>query len=293
MPHFQKIGIYANNGTSHVRSAITKLEASLDDFGCGVFFEKTSSANVGISKDATLSIDDFCAEIDLCVVVGGDGSMLSACRKMAFSKVPLLGVNLGRLGFLTDISPNEIENLFFPVLKGDFKSSTRFLLEASVFRNSRLIGADIAVNDIALHPGMAVKMMSFELNVDGEFVYSQSSDGLIVASPTGSTAYSLSAGGPLVYPTLNAMVVVPMNPHTLSSRPIVLDSASVIDITVSETNKLNPVVTCDGQNDIVTMPGDVITISRYKDEITLIHPQNSNFYDACRSKLGWGSKLSS
>ena len=293
MPHFQKIGIYANNGTSHVRSAITKLEASLDDFGCGVFFEKTSSANVGISKDATLSIDDFCAEIDLCVVVGGDGSMLSACRKMAFSKVPLLGVNLGRLGFLTDISPNEIENLFFPVLKGDFKSSTRFLLEASVYRNSRLIGADIAVNDIALHPGMAVKMMSFELNVDGEFVYSQSSDGLIVASPTGSTAYSLSAGGPLVYPTLNAMVVVPMNPHTLSSRPIVLDSASVIDITVSETNKLNPVVTCDGQNDIVTMPGDVITISRYKDEITLIHPENSNFYDACRSKLGWGSKLSS
>ena len=293
MPHFQKIGIYANNGTSHVRSAITKLEASLDDFGCGVFFEKTSSTNVGISKDTTLSIDDFCAEIDLCVVVGGDGSMLSACRKMAFSKVPLLGVNLGRLGFLTDISPNEIENLFFPVLEGDFKSSTRFLLEASVYRNSRLIGADIAVNDIALHPGMAVKMMSFELNVDGEFVYSQSSDGLIVASPTGSTAYSLSAGGPLVYPTLNAMVVVPMNPHTLSSRPIVLDSASVIDITVSETNKLNPVVTCDGQNDIVTMPGDVITISRYKDEITLIHPQNSNFYDACRSKLGWGSKLSS
>lgn len=293
MPHFQKIGIYANNGTSHVRSAITKLEASLDDFGCGVFFEKTSSTNVGISKDTTLSIDDFCAEIDLCVVVGGDGSMLSACRKMAFSKVPLLGVNLGRLGFLTDISPNEIENLFFPVLKGDFKSSTRFLLEASVYRNSRLIGADIAVNDIALHPGMAVKMMSFELNVDGEFVYSQSSDGLIVASPTGSTAYSLSAGGPLVYPTLNAMVVVPMNPHTLSSRPIVLDSTSVIDITVSETNKLNPVVTCDGQNDIVTMPGDVITISRYKDEITLIHPQNSNFYDACRSKLGWGSKLSS
>ena len=293
MPYFQKIGIYANNGTSHVRSAITKLEASLDDFGCGVFFEKTSSTNVGISKDTTLSIDDFCAEIDLCVVVGGDGSMLSACRKMAFSKVPLLGVNLGRLGFLTDISPNEIENLFFPVLKGDFKSSTRFLLEASVYRNSRLIGADIAVNDIALHPGMAVKMMSFELNVDGEFVYSQSSDGLIVASPTGSTAYSLSAGGPLVYPTLNAMVVVPMNPHTLSSRPIVLDSTSVIDITVSETNKLNPVVTCDGQNDIVTMPGDVITISRYKDEITLIHPQNSNFYDACRSKLGWGSKLSS
>ena len=293
MPHFQKIGIYANNGTSHVRSAITKLEASLDDFGCGVFFEKTSSTNVGISKETTLSIDDFCTEIDLCVVVGGDGSMLSACRKMAFSKVPLLGVNLGRLGFLTDISPNEIENLFFPVLKGDFKSSTRFLLEASVYRNSRLIGADIAVNDIALHPGMAVKMMSFELNVDGEFVYSQSSDGLIVASPTGSTAYSLSAGGPLVYPTLNAMVVVPMNPHTLSSRPIVLDSASVIDITVSETNKLNPVVTCDGQNDIVTMPGDVITISRYKDEITLIHPQNSNFYDACRSKLGWGSKLSS
>ena len=139
MPYFQKIGIYANNGTSHVRSAITKLEASLDDFGCGVFFEKTSSINVGISKDKTLSIDDFCAEVDLCVVVGGDGSMLSACRKMAFSKVPLLGVNLGRLGFLTDISPNEIENLFFPVLKGDFKSSTRLNLVSIVCNHTTVM----------------------------------------------------------------------------------------------------------------------------------------------------------
>ena len=139
---------------------------------------------------------------------------------------------------------------------------------------------------------MAVKMMSFELNVDGEFVYSQSSDGLIVASPTGSTAYALSAGGPLVYPTLNAIVVVPMNPHTLSSRPIVLESSSVLQIMVSDVNKLNPIVTCDGQTDLSTHPGDLITISRHKNEVTLIHPKDSNFYDACRSKLGWGNKLS-
>jgi NAD+ kinase len=292
MSHFKKIGIYAKNRTSSVISAIKKLEKSLESLGCNIFFEKTSGLQLGIKRDTFLEIDSFCDEIDLCIVVGGDGSMLSACRRIAHANVPLLGVNLGRLGFLTDISPSEIDNLILPVLSGNYKSTTRFLLEVSVQRQSIQIGNEIAVNDIALHPGMAVKMMSFELNVDGEFVYSQSSDGLIVASPTGSTAYALSAGGPLVYPTLNAIVVVPMNPHTLSSRPIVLESSSVLQIIVSDVNKLNPVITCDGQTDLSTHPGDLITISRHKNEVTLIHPKDINFYDACRSKLGWGNKLS-
>jgi len=290
---FSHISLSTSSKDSRVLPIASQVYEILNNAGIKVSFDNSLLDLQRKLKKRSNSEAYIVKNSQLLIAIGGDGTMLNCSRRYGSQGIPILGINLGKVGFLTDISPNEIENLFFPVLKGDFKSSTRFLLEASVYRNSRLIGADIAVNDIALHPGMAVKMMSFELNVDGEFVYSQSSDGLIVASPTGSTAYSLSAGGPLVYPTLNAMVVVPMNPHTLSSRPIVLDSASVIDITVSETNKLNPVVTCDGQNDIVTMPGDVITISRYKDEITLIHPQNSNFYDACRSKLGWGSKLSS
>ena len=134
-------------------------------------------------------------------------------------------------------------------------------------------------------------MMTFELYVDSEFVYSQRSDGLIVATPTGSTAYALSAGGPLLFPELDAIVVVPLNPHTLNSRPIALHGSAQIELRVSSRNELQPILTCDGQNDIVTEPGDVITVARHDNNILLIHPKDNNFYGVCRSKLGWGSRL--
>jgi NAD+ kinase len=160
-----------------------------------------------------------------------------------------------------------------------------------VTRNGTEIGTGTAVNDIVMHPGMSVRMMAFELYVDGEFVYSQRSDGLIVSTPTGSTAYALSAGGPLLFPELDAMVVVPLNPHTLSSRPIVLHGGANIEIRVSSKNELHPLITCDGHNDFSTEPGDVIRIKKHANDILLIHPKDNNFYGVCRSKLGWGSRL--
>ena len=217
--------------------------------------------------------------------------MLSACRKMAAFGIPLLGINRGRLGFLTDISPDEIEQRVLPVLQGEYKQTKRFLLETSVTRNGVEIGKGTAVNDIVLHPGMSVRMMTFELYVDGQFVYSQRSDGLIVATPTGSTAYALSAGGPLLFPELDAIVVVPLNPHTLSSRPVVLNGSAQIEIRVSSRNELHPLITCDGHNDFGTEPGDIITINKHSNDILLIHPKDNNFYGVCRSKLGWGSRL--
>jgi NAD+ kinase len=210
---------------------------------------------------------------------------------MADCGIPLLGINRGRLGFLTDISPDEIEQRVWPVLQGQYKQTKRFLLETSVTRNGVEIGKGTAVNDIVLHPGMSVRMMTFELYVDGEFVYSQRSDGLIVATPTGSTAYALSAGGPLLFPELDAMVVVPLNPHTLSSRPIVLHGDAQIEVRVSSRNELHPLITCDGHNDIGTEPGDIISIKKHPNDILLIHPKDNNFYQVCRSKLGWGSRL--
>jgi NAD+ kinase len=217
--------------------------------------------------------------------------MLSASRKMASLGIPLLGINRGRLGFLTDISPDEIEARVLSVLQGEYKQTRRFMLETEVTRNGELIGNGTAVNDIAMHPGMSARMMTFELYVDNEFVYSQRSDGLIVATPTGSTAYALSAGGPLLVPELDAIVVVPLNPHTLSSRPIALQGSAQIEVRVSTRNELQPVLTCDGQNDIATKPGDIITIKRHANDILLIHPKDNNFYSVCRSKLGWGSRL--
>jgi NAD+ kinase len=254
-------------------------------------YEEQTANMVDRAVDKTLPIAQFSGEIDLGIVVGGDGSMLSASRKMASLGIPLLGINRGKLGFLTDISPDEIEARVLTVLSGEYKQTRRFMLETSVTRNGKIIGTGTALNDIVLHPGMSVRMMTFELYVDGEFVYSQRSDGLIVATPTGSTAYALSAGGPLLFPELDAMVVVPLNPHTLSSRPIALHGSAQIELKVSTRNELRPLITCDGHNDIVTEPGDVITIQKHAHDILLIHPKDNNFYGVCRSKLGWGSRL--
>jgi NAD+ kinase len=256
-----------------------------------VVYEQKTAKLVDWTVEHALALDDFLAAIDLVIVVGGDGSILSACRKIASSDVPLLGINLGRLGFLTDITPDEIEDRVLAVLTGEFKQTERFMLNTSISRNGSVIGSGTALNDVVLHPGMSVRMMEFELYVDGEFVYSQRSDGLIVATPTGSTAYALSAGGPLICPELDAMVCVPLNPHTLSSRPIVLHGDSEIEIRVNSKHELHPSVTCDGQDDLLTEPGDTIRIQKHQHAISLIHPKDNNFYKVSRSKLGWGSRL--
>jgi NAD+ kinase len=291
MAHFQRIGLLGNLDLPAVKESLYKLERFLVSQDREVVYEEQTANLVDRAVDKTLSITQFSGEIDLGIVVGGDGSMLSASRKMASLGIPLLGINRGKLGFLTDISPDEVEARVLPVLLGEYKQTRRSMLETSVTRNGNVIGTGTALNDIVLHPGMSVRMMTFELYVDNEFVYSQRSDGLIVATPTGSTAYALSAGGPLLFPELDAMVVVPLNPHTLSSRPIALHGRAQIELRVSERNKLHPLITCDGQNDIVTEPGDLIKIQKHAHDILLVHPKDNNFYRVCRSKLGWGSRL--
>jgi NAD+ kinase len=291
MDYFQRIGLLSSIDAEEVKQSIQKLALFLKAQGRDVIYEKKTSELVGWQVEKSLEIKEFIESIDLVVVIGGDGSILSACRKIASSNVPLLGINLGRLGFLTDITPDEIELRVAPVLAGEFKQTERFMLSTSITRNGREIGTGTALNDVVLHPGMSVRMMEFELYVDGEFVYSQRSDGLIVATPTGSTAYALSAGGPLICPEIDAMVCVPLNPHTLSSRPIVLHGDSEIEIRVNSKHELHPSVTCDGQDDLMTEPGDKILIKKHQHIISLIHPKDNNFYKVSRSKLGWGSRL--
>ena len=291
MSHFQRIGLLGSLNVPEVKESIRKLEEFLRSQNREVIYETNTASLIDWEVEQCLSLADFLSAIDLAIVVGGDGSMLTMCRQIASSNVPLLGINRGRLGFLTDISPDEIEARVKPVLEGQYKQSKRFMLSTSVTRDGVEIGSETALNDVVLHPGMSVRMMAFELYVDGEFVYSQRSDGLIVATPTGSTAYALSAGGPLLFPELDAMVVVPLNPHTLSSRPIALHGSARIEIRVSSRNELQPLVTCDGHNDLRTEPGDIISIYKHPDAISLIHPKDHNFYSVCRSKLGWGSRL--
>lgn len=231
---------------------------------------------------------------DLVIVVGGDGSLLNAAHAVAESNIPVIGINRGTLGFLTDISPDDFEKAIFAVLQGEYQEEKRFMLNACVQTETEIRPVGIALNDIVLYAGEMARMIEFELKIDGNFVYSQRSDGLIMATPTGSTAYALSGGGPILHPSLEAIVLVPMHPHTLTSRPIVINSHSHLELRVAKgKSTLNPGVSCDGQSLITLAPGEKLLVKRQEKPLRLIHPKDHDYYQTLRTKLEWGSQLKS
>lgn len=291
MAEFSRIGLIGRLGSNTAIYSLKRLIHFLQKQGCEVVLEEETASMLPDQLNQTVEKNELGHNCDLVIVVGGDGSLLGAARALARFNVPLLGVNRGRLGFLTDITPEEIETKVADVLAGKYMMESRFLLDMSVSRQGKLVGGGDALNDVVIHPGQFIRMIEFELYIDGQFVYSQRSDGLIVSTPTGSTAYALSGGGPIMHPKLDAIVLVPMNPHTLSSRPIVVDGNSEIKIVVGEQNTAFPHVTCDGQTHVVTETGDEIHVHKKPHKLHLIHPLNHNFYETCRNKLGWGSHL--
>ncbi|MBC9250116.1 NAD(+) kinase [Pseudomonas alcaligenes] len=290
MEQFRNIGIIGRLGSAQVLDTIRRLKKFLIERHLHVILEDTIAEVLpghGLQTCSRKILGEVC---DLVIVVGGDGSILGAARALAGQRIPVLGVNRGSLGFLTDIKPDELEVKVAEVLEGRFLEESRFLLEAEVRRHGEAIGQGDALNDVVLHPGKSTKMIEFELFIDGHFVCSQKADGLIVATPTGSTAYSLSAGGPIMHPKLDAIVIVPMYPHTLSSRPIVVDGNSELKIVVADDLPIYPLVSCDGQNHFTCAPGDTITVAKKPQKLRLIHPLDHNYYEACRTKLGWGGR---
>ena len=237
------------------------------------------------------SLDEIGEDSDLVIVVGGDGSLLSAARTLAKYETPVLGVNRGRLGFLTDISPDDIAVQVPAVLAGEYTRESRFLLDARVVREGKTVGRADALNDVVVNSGTSAQMIEFELSINGVFVYRQRADGLIISTPTGSTAYSLSGGGPIMHPTLDAVVLVPMFPHDLSSRPIVVDGNSEIRLDILQRNRIHPPVTCDGQVNMTARPGDSVLVSKKPHRLTLLHPLGHSFYASCRDKLRWNTAL--
>lgn len=228
---------------------------------------------------------------DLAIVVGGDGNMLGAARVLSRFDVSVIGVNRGNLGFLTDLTPDDVCGGLQQVLNGEYIEETRFLLEAEVHRHGQIKSHNSALNEAVLHPGQIARMIEFEVYIDNSFAFSQRSDGLIVSTPTGSTAYSLSGGGPILSPSLNAITLVPMFPHTLSSRPLVVDGKRRIKLVVSPNNSSNQEVSCDGQVTLPVSPGDEVHIYQSPNVLKLIHPKDYNYYHVLRNKLGWSSKL--
>ncbi|MEZ5511749.1 MAG: NAD(+) kinase [Gammaproteobacteria bacterium] len=288
---FRCVGLIGRPGSPHVVDTLQAIITFLQQRNLQILLDQELSDLMPDDTHQRATRKMLGETCDLVIVVGGDGCLLGAARDLARYKVPLLGVNRGRLGFLTDILPSEVEDRISEVLDGEYTTDYRFLLEAQVKRDGQLIGESSALNDVVFHSGSSVKMLEFELFVDGDFVYRQRSDGLIVSTPTGSTAYALSGGGPIMHPRLDAIVLVPMFPHTLSSRPIVIDGNSEIKIFVPPTNEFRPLLNCDGQGGVVVDPGDWIYIRKRAHPLRLLHPRNHSFYEACRSKLGWSEIL--
>lgn len=281
------IGRVRNTGVKETLSALIHYFRALDQ----AFVVETETAAL-LNDQAITGIDRnlLSQNCDLLIVIGGDGSLLSAAHAVVNDEIPVLGINRGSLGFLTDILPTELDKIK-AILEGDYLLEKRFLLTAVVELNGKLLGQSDALNEAALIPDTVPHMNDFEIAIDDQFLCSQHSDGLIIATPTGSTAYALSGGGPILHPQLDAMVIVPMFPHTLSMRPIVIEGSRRITIKLASQNNAIPRLTCDGQAYIPTPPGSQITLFKKPQRLHLIHPLDYDYYETLRSKLHWGKKI--
>ena len=236
------------------------------------------------SRSLVANENDIINNSDLVIAIGGDGTMLNSSRKYGSRNVPILGINLGNLGFLADINPADLTSSLLEIIEGKYRKDSRSFLEASVKgRKKRLL----ALNEVVIHSGAIAQLMEFELFVDNSFVYRQRADGLIVSSSTGSTAYSLSGGGPIIHPEVDALVLLPMLPQSLAASPLLVKDKSKILINL--LNKQKAHLSFDSHDSLILTGNNQITISKANSTLNLIHPLNHDFFEACRNKLGWSS----
>lgn len=282
--NFRRIGLIAKPDDPRLPNIVGKLLELLRGRGHAVVADQSAATAAG-GQVETMDLDDLGAACDLAVVMGGDGTLLSAGRRLADRDIPLVGVNLGRLGFLVDISPDQAEQALAAILDGSYQEDRRALLNARVGNRPPML----ALNDVVFHKWNTARMIEFETWVDGRFVDRQRSDGLIVSTPTGSTAYALSGGGPLLEPSLDAISLVPISPHRLGNRPIVVHGDATIEIRVCESTDPGHVrITCDGQEGLEPAPGDKLVIRKHDHSVRLFHPADHDHFELLRVKLGWG-----
>lgn len=285
-PSFNRVALMGREGTKQVPETLNALADYLISKKKEVVVE-ASAAEMLLSHNLPIvPAFEIRQHADLLIVVGGDGSMLNAAHLAAPQGVPVLGINRGRLGFLTDIHPDQLTAID-AILEGHYQEESRFLLSAMISKDDGSLTHQLALNDIVLLPGDVAKMIEFEIYINDEFVCYQRADGLIVTTPTGSTAYALSGGGPIMHPSLDAIALVPMFPHTLSSRPIVVQGNSKVRVLITKENDVSPSVSSDGQTTLAVSPGGTVEIQKNKQTLRLIHPNDYNYYDTLRRKLDW------
>lgn len=289
---FRTIALMGKINHPEVSQAISSLYDFLLGKNYTVLLEQRLSKQVDCDSTVCMDVVDLGKRADLAIVVGGDGHMLGAARIFARYNVPVIGVNRGNLGFLTDLPPTDFETALLQVLEGEYQREERFLLEAAVYRHGEKKSANTALNEAVLHPGKIAHMIDFSVYINQAFVFCQRADGMIVSTPTGSTAYALSAGGPILTPQLQVMTLVPMFPHTLSCRPIVIDSRSEVKLVISPDNPDEQLhVSCDGHVMLSVHPGDEIIIKQAEHPLILLHPKDYDYFNVLRTKLGWSNQL--
>ncbi len=284
---FKSIGVITKPNAETARETLQSLLNYLKRKGCDVVLDEQIPDTVNQHNFKKANRETIGRLSDLAIVVGGDGTILNAVRSLVHANVPLLGINVGRLGFLADISPNELEQSLDEILDGEYYEEQRILLEMKVYRDDKLIFEGDAFNDVVVHIRDVARMIEFETRINNEFVNHQRADGIVISTPTGSTAYALSSGGPLLHATLDAITLVPISPHTLSSRPLVVNADSQIDIMICNTKEGIAQATCDGHLSTDVHVGDHIKVSRKNEKITLLHPKQHNYYEILRAKLHW------
>lgn len=273
------------------RQALEDMAQFLNTKGCEVVLEHDTARNMGISGYPTMSVAMIGTHCDLGLVVGGDGTMLGIGRQLACFGVPLIGVNQGRLGFITDIRFEDFAATLGPMLQGEFEEEQRSLIHGKVMRDGHCVFDSLAMNDVVINRGATSGMVELRVEVDSHFVANQRADGLIIATPTGSTAYSLSAGGPLLHPSIPGWVLAPIAPHTLSNRPIVLSNASEVAIEIVSGRDAS--ASFDMQSIASLMHGDRIVVNRSEHCVRFLHPKGWSYFDTLRQKLHWNEGVTS
>ncbi len=284
---FKEIGIFVkeNSAESTNNSALDSMISCILSCESNLYIDESS--NYKNENVQVLSHKDLVEKVDLIIVFGGDGTLLNSARQYLDSQIPILGVNMGNVGFLTDISVDNFDNTIKDILSGNYKIEERNLVSAK-FDDNHLYG----LNEVVIHSGAYAQLMRYRLSVNNKVVYEQRSDGLIVATPTGSTAYSLSAGGPIIHPSLDVWTILPMLPQSLSSRPFIISSDENVEMELFEGPNDSAKICVDGQDDIDVSYGVKISISKMKKTLKLVHPEDNDFFEACREKLGWSLNIS-
>ena len=279
------IALVVRPNTAGIDEQVARIVEFLRGAGYKVVLEADTAAHLGMPSMEAMSAEAIGKVAAAAIVMGGDGTMLAIARKLAPFDVPLIGINQGRLGFMTDIPIERMIPVLAEILSGNTRAEKRTLLEGRVMRDGAMIASGLAVNDVVVARGAGAGMVELKVTVDDNFMYNQRSDGLIISTPTGSTAYALSAGGPLLHPSLNGIVLVPIAPHALSNRPIVVPDSSEIVIEIVSGRDVS--VNFDMQTFASLAHGDQIVISRSPYHITFLHPENWSYYDTLREKLHW------